>query len=294
MSIDKSRIMGFGSEPCHQQEKQQEDWFWGSVSYLTDSVTQEFKDIAVEFKEMAGELETVVKDISPFSACAAPQVDTGDVNVIGCEGRDDLTAERAPKVSTKFRIEDPNGICFRRSKNLNDKKADWGIKSSGPSYGDVVQGIDEGDDWIKVGNFYLPKAPNGKLVVMPVSEVHEYDLSNRNQARQVPLATAKDVSTRSEAALSGTEEIVAAACAGRPAEGPSREEATLEEATPTAAQASTTQAAPLEDLIDIGQDDLLDLDLEPTPAKPSAHAPPADLVLEFEPLPVVQQGASSV
>lgn len=181
----------------------------------------------------------------------------------------------------------------RRRHKAAKRRIDWGIKSSGPSYGDVVQGIDEGDDWIKVGKFYLPKAPKGKLVVMPVSEVHEYDLSGRNQARQVPLVTAKEESTRTEAAQRGTEEIVAAACAGRLAEGVSREEAPLEEATPTAAQAST-QAAPLEDLIDIGQGDLLDLDLEPTPATPSAHAPPSDLVLAFEPLPVVQQGASSV
>lgn len=64
-------------EACHPQEKEQEDWFWGPLSFFAEATAQEFTDIASEIKEMAGEFETFVSDMAPFAECTAPQVDKG-------------------------------------------------------------------------------------------------------------------------------------------------------------------------------------------------------------------------
>lgn len=65
-------------EACHPQEKDDGDWFWGSLNYFAEATAQEFNEITTEFTEMAGDLETLVADMTPFGMCSAPQIDKSD------------------------------------------------------------------------------------------------------------------------------------------------------------------------------------------------------------------------
>jgi len=65
---------------------------------------------------------------------------------------------------TMFRVEISKGVAFRQSKKLEDRLAD----GSGLDHGDIVKGTDEGDGWIKVGEFYIPKSHKGEQIVVRV------------------------------------------------------------------------------------------------------------------------------
>jgi len=67
-----------------------------------------------------------------------------------------------------LQIEHRPGVAFRYTKREADK-----VKSErGPAkWGEIVQGIDEGDGWLKVGKYYLPMMYQGVPVVTPVSDV---------------------------------------------------------------------------------------------------------------------------
>merc|ERR1712228_486551 len=67
-----------------------------------------------------------------------------------------------------FRVQYPSAIAFRHSKNLEDRVTD----RRGPESGHVFQGSDEGDGWIKSGQFYLPKFLSGKQVIMLEACLH--------------------------------------------------------------------------------------------------------------------------
>lgn len=56
------------------------------------------------------------------------------------------------------------GIAYRKSKDFNDKVHGDRIAF----YGSSVQGVDEGDGWVRIGNFYLPmQLPTGERVLEP-------------------------------------------------------------------------------------------------------------------------------
>lgn len=70
--------------------------------------------------------------------------------------------------NTYLQIQGPPGVSYRYSKSLDDKVV--GKKGIGPAkWGDIVEGIDEGDGWLKVGEYYLPMTYNKKPVVTPVA-----------------------------------------------------------------------------------------------------------------------------
>lgn len=54
---------------------------------------------------------------------------------------------------------------FRSSRNL-----DHTVDNKGAAWGTIVQGIDNGDGWLKVGAFYLPMKLRGVTVVRPAKE----------------------------------------------------------------------------------------------------------------------------
>eukprot|EP00927_Polykrikos_kofoidii_P066413 TRINITY_DN6200_c0_g1_i4.p1 TRINITY_DN6200_c0_g1~~TRINITY_DN6200_c0_g1_i4.p1 ORF type:complete len:431 (-),score=72.93 TRINITY_DN6200_c0_g1_i4:252-1544(-) len=59
------------------------------------------------------------------------------------------------------------GLAFRRSKQLRDREE----AVSGPDWGTVVDGVDEGDGWLKVEDFFLPMAMNGLQVISPQDDL---------------------------------------------------------------------------------------------------------------------------
>jgi len=78
------------------------------------------------------------------------------------------------------------GIAFRSSKSDSDK-----VKSGpGPArWGETVEGIDEGDGWLRVGNFFLPMVYQGVPFVTPVVEkpAEETPVVEKS-AEQAPVA----------------------------------------------------------------------------------------------------------
>jgi len=76
-------------ETCYPQQKEREDWFWGSVSYLVGVVCEEVTDAAAEFKQVGEDLEAYVSRMSLTSACMADvsqltseEVDFGPTTVV--------------------------------------------------------------------------------------------------------------------------------------------------------------------------------------------------------------------
>jgi len=59
------------------------------------------------------------------------------------------------------------GIAYRHSKLDSDKV---GKEVTATTWGDIVQGIDEGDGWLKVGQYYLPMTFNGVPIVTQVPD----------------------------------------------------------------------------------------------------------------------------
>eukprot|EP00927_Polykrikos_kofoidii_P066412 TRINITY_DN6200_c0_g1_i3.p1 TRINITY_DN6200_c0_g1~~TRINITY_DN6200_c0_g1_i3.p1 ORF type:complete len:437 (-),score=90.51 TRINITY_DN6200_c0_g1_i3:446-1756(-) len=59
------------------------------------------------------------------------------------------------------------GLAFRRSKHLRDREE----VVPGPDWGTVVDGVDEGDGWLKVEDFFLPMAMNGLQVISPQDDL---------------------------------------------------------------------------------------------------------------------------
>ena len=78
----------------------------------------------------------------------------------------ELEAEEAFLVDNSILKSKTSGVGYRRSMDLGDKDgndiADWGS---------VVRGVREGDDWLKVGDRYLPMEIGGKLVLKILEDV---------------------------------------------------------------------------------------------------------------------------
>merc|ERR1711972_131850 len=72
------------------------------------------------------------------------------------------------------------GLAFRKSKTIEDRCFEFA------SWGTVVEGTDEGDEWINVGSLYLPTKLNGVLVVKSVTDQgaveHKVDLDDAIKA----------------------------------------------------------------------------------------------------------------
>lgn len=63
-----------------------------------------------------------------------------------------------------------SGVSYRLSKCLSDKvKGEKGVAK----FGDVIEGIDEYDGWLKVGRYYLPILHRGVPVVIPFVDEEE-------------------------------------------------------------------------------------------------------------------------
>jgi len=216
-------------EACHPQEKEHQDWFWGSISYLAEAVSEEMSelkdavshevtDFTSDLREMTDEFETYVADLSPFAACAAPKVDKDDVDLSGVHSR-------------------KRRGCGKDS----DKDAEESMIASGH----------EGDD-------------DGDLVLRrsaPSSSSTSKELKASNKSKSADKTAAQE-----EAAAGATET-------------PQQEDATSKPTKP---------AAPPEDLMDFGQHDLLDLDLEPTPVMPvTAVAPASPAAAAAAPAPAI-------
>jgi len=205
-------------EACHPQEKDDGDWLWGSLSYFAEATAQEFTEITTEFTEMAGDLETLVADMSPFAMCAAPQIDKSDTDfsIPNKKGKKPLGA--------KNRVCEEEEAAAERDRDLRDRE--------------------------QINNY-----STADLLKKPVRGKGDDAAAKRGQ--QAPRAKAQEVEPQAKKA---------------------QEQAVEEPAPPLPSK-------PVEDLMDLGQHDLLDLDFEPAPAvkapavaAPAVHAPAAHSV----------------
>jgi len=67
--------------------------------------------------------------------------------------------------STALNIKNRPGIAYRQSKDSADKLKEVA------KWGDIVEGVDEGDGWLRVGDKFLPMTHDGKPMIVPNVEV---------------------------------------------------------------------------------------------------------------------------
>lgn len=75
------------------------------------------------------------------------------------------------------------GVAYRYTKSETDK-----VKNeAGPAkWGDIVDGIDEGDGWLKVGQYYLPMTYRGIPVITPVQDSGAGQTKPKRRAEGAP------------------------------------------------------------------------------------------------------------
>lgn len=89
------------------------------------------------------------------------------------------SARSLPKAKMRFLVDntalrhDTDGLSYRRSKNMDDK-----VQSSDKSqdlvpWGEYIFGINEGDGWVRVRDYFLPMVMNDKIVLLPEPEVKD-------------------------------------------------------------------------------------------------------------------------
>lgn len=74
-----------------------------------------------------------------------------------------------------------SGIAYRKSKRVDDHA--WDVQ--GPAWGDEVEGVDQGDGWLRVGELYLPMVLEGMCVLTanPDSVVTESEDEEQPEAQ---------------------------------------------------------------------------------------------------------------
>lgn len=66
-----------------------------------------------------------------------------------------------------LKIEGPPGVAYRYTKARTDKvRSD--VAANVAKWGDILQGVDEGDGWLRVGQFYLPMTHDKVPVITPL------------------------------------------------------------------------------------------------------------------------------
>jgi len=124
--------------PCCKADIKNEDVIVGDVQDLADSV------------------ETPPLEVAPKGADNVPIL-------VAATTKDDVV--------TKYKIDNSvlnsgkrPGIAYRASKSLDDK-----LKTVA-RFGEIVDGVDEGDDWLRVGEHFLPMKVNGVQVITLLKE----------------------------------------------------------------------------------------------------------------------------
>lgn len=107
-----------------------------------------------------------------------------DGSVSRAAEKESVGASRYMVDNSVLQIKSHPGVAFRYSKLETDK-----VKSGpGPAkWGEIVEGIDEGDGWLKVGNFYLPMVYQGVPIVTPVADSESKSVEGVAQAPATPL-----------------------------------------------------------------------------------------------------------
>lgn len=208
--MDCRQCIFFLCNECHPQEKEEQDWFWGSLNFLLETAQQEIVEIRDEFKEMAGDVETFVNEMSFGGTCGPPV--------------------QAPKAEDV----DADGARPRRKKGSKPPKS----RSSSEDLSSVVAS----------SSAFRAKAA-------------KMEARCGSAEGPAPAAAPAAVEGAAAAGIAAAAEPVAAA-----------------ESAPAAA----APPAPPEDLLDIGQNDLLDLDSE-APAQAPSRTP--DDLLGFDAAP---------
>lgn len=164
------------------------------------------------------------------------------------------STQRLPKYridNSYLQIQGPPGVSYRYSKKLEDKVK---TRQSGPArWGDIVEGIDEGDGWLKVGEYYLPMTYEGKPVITPVSGTGSTPPSKQESSSPSRTVGSSAPSTSAIAAPSAAAPSATAVGTGTSA-GVSRQKETSVPAT------RSTQAEKLP--------------TSPTPTSPGGAVPP--------------------
>lgn len=103
-------------QECHPQEKQEEeDWFWGSLSYIVQQAQQEVNEVAEEISVMAGDFECFIADAFATGGCTVTdgkqfekdEIRFGDGQSAAMAGPADKKIAKKPKDKEKKR---PKGI----------------------------------------------------------------------------------------------------------------------------------------------------------------------------------------
>jgi len=196
-------------DECHPQQKEKEDWFWGSVSFFMEQASQEVSEIAAEFQEMAGEFETFMSDMAFTSSCSVVETAKIKKDEMLFDDKMNPNSKKQQKADSQKRSRSAN----RNLPEANRKKkpVEEEVSASAAEAHEEEEGLVEGPS--------TPQAILGKT------------------SRSKFLADATRVEAQDE-----------------------------ETSVPVVPEVSAPPAAPhMEDLLDIGQNDLLDLDLDLEP-----------------------------
>jgi len=119
-----------------------------------------FEDLEKKDRKEKKEKKTKKKKDDAAKETAAP---AGDA----VKGSPPVATSRFLIDNTVLQIKSHPGVAFRYSKTDGDK-----VKSGpGPAkWGETVEGVDEGDGWLKVGSFYLPMLHQNVPIITPVAE----------------------------------------------------------------------------------------------------------------------------
>jgi len=219
MVMDCRQCNYYLCDECHPQQREKEDWFWGSVSYFMEQASQEVSEIAAEFQEMAGEFETFVSDMALTSSCGIVETAQFKKDELQFESKMSANNKKPRKVDSQKRSR-----STKRSVPEADQKKKQAEQEAAASGAEADE--EGGEELLKNG---------------PAT----------------PQAAATSKGAQSKCFAKATKEAKAEAEAPAPA--------APEVAAPPA-------PPPMEDLLDMGQNDLLDLDLEPAAfAKKEEH-----------------------
>jgi len=149
---------------------------WGQVVEGVDEgdgwlkVGQHFLPMTLEGERVA----TLAQGLNPFGLSnirkwASPMTLRGKrVQGPAAGGQWDtcsLASDTSFKVDNSALRSGATALGYRNTKDVTDKSE----IIAGPKWGDVVEGTDEGDGWLKVGQHFLPMSLDGKRVVASVS-----------------------------------------------------------------------------------------------------------------------------
>lgn len=184
-----------------------------------------------------------------------------------------------------LQIEKRPGVAYRYSKREGDK-----VRSEPAKWGEIVEGVDEGDGWLKVGQFYLPMTYQGSPVITPVVGDKPKGSEGSGRTPSAPSTSTGQGSSPSantglKPELRPTADVVSPAKdppASKPSSPPAKissppsPPAPAPEPAVAPAKTSSPAASPSSQLPQVGLAPPQQASSEQTPVSKSSVVPPAD------------------